>query len=132
VITTTARGDLTIGASGSLAANSVTLATTSNFVSQAGAGAISLEGSGGRWLVYSTNPNLDTDDGLTPAFYQYAATYTIGTHSGTAPAAPGNGFLYSFAPTITITGVTKTYDAATGCRPALRAMRRQGRTPAIA
>ncbi len=113
VMTATAKGNLTIGAGGSLAANSVTLATTSNFLNQAGAGAISLQGSGGRWLVYSTNPNLDTDGGLTPAFYQYAATYTIGADSGTAPAAPGNGFLYIYAPTITITDVTKTYDATT-------------------
>jgi filamentous hemagglutinin family protein len=113
VVTATALGDLTIGAGGSLAANTVTLATQANFINQAGAGAISLQGSGGRWLVYSTNPNLDTDGGLTPNFYQYNAPYTFSPDSGTPPAAAGNGFLYSFAPTITITGVTKTYDATT-------------------
>jgi filamentous hemagglutinin family protein len=111
VITATALGDLTIGAGGSLAANSVTLATKANFFNQAGAGAISLQGSGGRWLVYSTNPNLDVDGGLAPNFFQYNAPYTIGADSGTTPAAPGNGFLYSDAPAIAITGVTRTYDA---------------------
>jgi filamentous hemagglutinin family protein len=104
-------GNLTIGTGGSIAgATGVTLATGANFVNNVGSGAVA--SSGGRWLIYSTNPADDTDGGLTPNFIQYNAPYQ------TAPAvASGNGFLYSLAPTVTITGLTgtveKTYDGTT-------------------
>ena len=112
-VTVGASGDLTIGAGGSASAGGgVTFATSGNFTNDAGAGAISV-GPGSRWLVYSSDPNADADGGLTPTFIQYAATYNIGTLSGTAPAASGNGFLYRLAPQITLTAVTKTYDGTT-------------------
>ena len=38
----------------------------------------------GRWLLYSTDPTLDNDGGLTPAFLQYNAPYNIATLTGTA------------------------------------------------
>lgn len=106
-----ANGNLTIATGASIAgASGVSLATTGNFINQAGAGAVT--SSGGRWLIYSTNPTLDTDDGLAPNFIQYNAP------GGTTPAvSSGNAFLYSVAPTVTLTGLTgnveKIYDGTT-------------------
>ena len=112
-VTAAASGNLRIGGAGSVAAGAgATLATLGNFTNAAGAGAISV-GAGSRWLVYSTDPAADRRGGLTPAFIQYAASYDVGTLTGTAAAAAGNGFLYSLAPTLTVTGVTKTYDGTT-------------------
>ncbi len=105
-------GNLTIAAGAGVTGSSVTLGTSGNFTNNAGAGAISI-GKGGRWLIYSTDPNLDADGGLTPDFIQYAASFTVNALSGTAPAAAGNGFLYSLAPVFKITGVTKVYDSTT-------------------
>ncbi len=88
----------------------VTLATTANFVNNEGAGAVST-GTSAPWLIYSTNPTLDTAGGITPSFIQYNAPYP------TAAVGTGNGFLYSLAPTLSITGltgaVTKVYDGTT-------------------
>jgi len=114
-VTAAASGDLGIGAASSVVGNGgVTLSTQRNFFNAAGASAITV-GAGSRWLVYSSNPNADTDDGLTPNFIQYAATYDVATLTGTAPATTGNGFLYSLAPAaVKVTGVTKTYDGTTG------------------
>jgi len=112
-VTAASVGDLTIGAGGSVAGGAVTLATLGNFANSAGSGAISA-GSGGQWLVYSTNPANDNDGGLTPAFIQYAATYPVGTPgTPTAPDASGNGLLYSIAPQVTVNSVTKVYDGTT-------------------
>ena len=102
---------LTIGAGASVKGGTgVTLSTTANFVNNGGATAVST-GTAAPWLIYSTNPTLDTAGGLTPAFIQYNAP------AATAPAATGNGFLYSLAPTLGITGlngtVSKVYDGNT-------------------
>ena len=78
------------------------------------------------WLVYSTNPANDNDGGLTPDFIQYASTYNVGTLTGTAPATSGNAFLYSVAPTITVTNVTKVYDGTTGMPTAASAYTSSG------
>ncbi|WP_181969921.1 YDG domain-containing protein [Paraburkholderia sp. DHOC27] len=104
-------GNLTIAAGASITGGAgVTLATAANFVNNAGAAAVST-GTAAPWLIYSSDPRLDTAGGLTPSFIQYNAAY------GTTPAASGNGFLYSLAPTITLTGltgsVTKVYDGTT-------------------
>ena len=112
-VTVASAGDLTIGANGSVAGGAVTLATLADFTNDAGSGAITA-GAGSQWLIYSTNPANDNDGGLTPAFIQYAATYPIGTSgTPTTPDASGNGLLYSVAPQITVTGVTKIYDGTT-------------------
>jgi len=112
--TLAASGNLSIGAAGAVSAGGgATLAAQGNFSNASGANAITV-GAGSRWLVYSTDPGADTDGGLRPDFMQYAATYTVGTLAGTAAATTGNGFLYSLAPTLTVTGVTKTYDGTTG------------------
>jgi hypothetical protein len=53
-------GNRTIAVGGSIwGAAGVTLGTSANFVNLAGANAVSA-GSTGTWLVYSTNPTLDT------------------------------------------------------------------------
>ena len=104
-------GNLTLNSAVSGQAG-VTLSTASgNFVNHAGASAVST-GSNARWLVYSTNPGLDTTGGLAPGFIQYDAP------ANTAPIpSTGSGFLYSVAPTVTVTAlsgtVTKTYDGTT-------------------
>jgi trimeric autotransporter adhesin len=108
----TAGGNITLGAASPVLGQAgVTLKTTANFINNAGAGAISV-GSGARWLVYSTNPTQDTTGGLAPSFIQYNAT------GGTSPTpATGSGFLYSVAPSLTVTALsgtpTKTYDGTT-------------------
>ena len=105
----TAAGNLTLGSGVTVAgANGVTLQTTGNFINNAGAGALS--GGVGRWLVYSSDPSADTTGGLAPDFLQYAAT------SGTAPAAAGNGLLYSVTPALSVAlsgTAEKTYDGTT-------------------
>ncbi|CAB3809604.1 YDG domain-containing protein [Paraburkholderia fynbosensis] len=104
-----ARGaNLSIGAGAAITGGTgVTLATSGNFVNNAGSAAVST-GTSAPWLIYSTNPANDTAGGLAPSYVQYNAPY------GTSPAASGNGFLYSLAPTITLTAltgsVTKVYD----------------------
>jgi filamentous hemagglutinin family protein len=84
------------------------LATPGRFVNSAGASALSAVN--GHWRVYSATPADDTRGGLAPDFKQVAAT-TASTVLGT-----GNGFLYSTAPTVTVslTGTTsKVYDRTT-------------------
>ena len=93
--------NLTIASGASVTAATITLAAANNFINQAGAGA--LTATSGRWLVYSTDPTLDTDGGLVPNFVQYAASLS------TTPAQSfGNAFLYGVAPTITVTALSGT------------------------
>lgn len=77
-----------------------------NFVNNAGASALNVGGAG-RWLVYSTTPTADTRGGLSSAFKQYDAT------PSSSVLGTGNGFLYTVAPTITVTligSISKVYD----------------------
>ncbi|MGH8316619.1 MAG: YDG domain-containing protein [Steroidobacteraceae bacterium] len=111
VVMDAAGANLTLGAGGTVSAQGgITLGTGASFVNNAGASALSV-GSGANWLVYSTNPTLDTTGGLTPSFIQYDAAY------GATPVVSGSGFLYSVAPTIIVTGLTgtvsKVYDGTT-------------------
>ena len=104
-------GNLTIASGAAVVGGTgVTLAAAGNFINNAGASAVST-GTAAPWLIYSTNPTLDTAGGLTPNFIQYNAPYA------TAPVGTGNGFLYRLAPTLTITGLTgtvsKVYDGGT-------------------
>jgi len=76
------------------------------FVNSAGAVALSAA-AGGRWLVYSLNPALDTRGGLVYGFKQYDALPVD------AVLGAGNGFLYSLAPSVTaslVGAVSKTYN----------------------
>ncbi|WP_322044431.1 YDG domain-containing protein [Paraburkholderia sp. J67] len=104
-------GNLTIAAGAAITgAAGVVLGTQANFVNNAGSAAVST-GTSAAWRIYSTDPRLDTPGGLVASYIQYNAPF------GTTPAASGNGFLYSLAPTITLTGltgsVTKVYDGTT-------------------
>ena len=104
-----AAGALTLAAGTTVGAGTgITLTTGGAFVNNAGAGALSA--GSGRWLVRSADPANDTDGGLSPDFYQYAAT------AGTTPATSGNGRLFALAPTLAVTlsgTVAKTYDGTT-------------------
>ncbi len=96
-------GDLTLASGGKLQADAgdvVAVADGSgNFVNNSGASAL-VTGTGRRWLVYSTTPDLvagahTEKGGLTSSFRHYGATY-----AGYAPGAvseSGNGFIYSNA-----------------------------------
>lgn len=105
-VTLRAAGSTTIGATASITSTANVLVETGSFVNQGGAGALT---AGGRWLVYSGDPENDTTGELLPDFYQYAAP------AGTMPAAAGNGLLYSVAPSVSIAlgAVTKSYDSTT-------------------
>ncbi len=105
-------GAITINAAASItdshASGILTLATGTAFDNLGGAHALAATGGGGRWLVYSATPASNAIDGLSFGFVQYATSF---------PAAPtpasGNGFLYTLAPTLTVslTGtVSKVYD----------------------
>ncbi|ANH69622.1 YDG domain-containing protein [Mitsuaria sp. 7] len=95
-------------------ATPIVLRAARNFVNQAGATALQA-GNGGAWEVYSVSPLNDTRGGLVADFKQYDARY------GNAVLGTGNGFLYSVAPTLTVSltgSASKVYDgndgAATG------------------
>jgi hypothetical protein len=114
-VTLQSSGDVNIGSGASIsstaAGDAIVVAAGGNFINLAGSAALSA--SIGRWLVYSTDPALDTRGGLDYDFKHYGQTY-----GGSAYAGPGagNGFLYTTAPTITpgLTGsLTKTYDGNT-------------------
>ena len=77
------------------------------FVNPIGSGALNATG-GGRWLVYSNDPALDTRGGLVYGFKQYGAVF-----GDTVLGTTGNGFIMGLTPTVTasLTGpVSKPYD----------------------
>ena len=107
---TGATSDITVPVSKTLTAtgagNAITLAAGSNFINSAGASALS--NPAGRWLIYSTNPtNTLGEELLSPAsnFNRYNCTYTLCNGGVTIPVT-GNGLVYSFVPTLTVTGIT--------------------------
>ncbi|MBL8540125.1 MAG: hypothetical protein JNK68_07110, partial [Betaproteobacteria bacterium] len=106
-LTATAGGGITLNGNVNATAggNSIVLAGTA-FTNDAGPAA--LNPGAGRWLVWSTNPALDSRGGLAYNFKQYNAIFGVTPVLGT-----GNGFLYSIAPAITPTlvgTVSKVYD----------------------
>jgi hypothetical protein len=114
-VTLQSSGDVNLRSGGAIsstaAGDAIVVSAGGNFSNLAGGAALSAVT--GRWLIYSTNPTLDTRGGLAYDFKHYGQTY-----GSTAYAGPGlgNGFLYTTAPTITpgLTGsITKTYDGNT-------------------
>ncbi|MBI2312471.1 MAG: filamentous hemagglutinin N-terminal domain-containing protein [Betaproteobacteria bacterium] len=131
-------GNLTVGASGFTATNSVTLIATGGItldgavtassgtgdaITLSGTsftnnvGALALSPGSGRWLVYSGNPAITNTvkNGLVADFKRYNCTYASGCLTpGTSVPGTGNGFLYSIAPTLAVTAdaKTKTYGDA--------------------
>ncbi|GAA0652491.1 YDG domain-containing protein [Brevundimonas lenta] len=106
-VNVTAASLLRIAAIGQISSAGNIRLTTGTFTNLSGADA--LASSGGNWLVYSANPASDVTGGLVPDFYQYNAA------AGAAPAAAGDGLLYSIAPSVSFTPgtVTRPYDGTT-------------------
>ena len=107
-----------IGSSGSVTTTNgdITIAT-SRFVNNGGASALAAGGTGKHWSVWSENPDPaggstpDVRGGLDFDFIQYNAVWGL-----TTPAATGNAFFYSIAPTADVTfvgPVSKVYDGLT-------------------
>jgi hypothetical protein len=95
--------------SSSATGTDLVLAAGGNFINNAGAAA--LNPNTGRYLVYSTNPALNTLGGLVDTTHRYNRTF-----AGYAPSAvteTGNVFLYSIAPTLSVTAnnATRIYGA---------------------
>ncbi|MGA2027454.1 MAG: CHAT domain-containing protein, partial [Syntrophobacteraceae bacterium] len=101
-----AGGNITLDSG--VTANGIILAASGNFINNYSANA--LNAGSGNWLVYSTDPRLNSLNGLVPNFIQYNALYPA------AAQGSGNGLLYSLAPVVdvSLTGtVSKVYDATT-------------------
>ena len=95
-------------ANSSAAATPLLLQAGRNFINTAGSAA--LQTTSGRWLVYSSSPSADTRGGLSSAFKQYDAT------PASTVLGSGNGFLYTVAPSLTVSlsgNVSKVYDGLT-------------------
>ena len=105
-----ASGDLTVDAAATSGASGNALALVSGgaFADNAGSGALSAPN--GRWLVYSQNPAQDNRGGLAFAFKQYDTAFNgaFGNIQGS-----GDGFVYTLAPVVSLTGLVKTYDGTT-------------------
>jgi len=79
--------------------NAIVLAANSNFINNA-ASNTALSTSNGRWLVYSSDP-ANTTEGFSSYTKRYNRTFSLTPPSSVTET--GNVFLYSIAPTITIT-----------------------------
>jgi len=94
----TASGNISFGASGSItssaAGNAIVLASGGDFINNNGSAALSTPS--GRWLVYSTTPVNDFDNGLRNAFRHFSCAY------GSCQNIPGagSGLLYSYTLTL--------------------------------
>lgn len=103
-------------ATSSTGANALRLVAGRNFLNNAGADALAV-GAGARWLVYSTDRTGTTNEESLPGtFNRYGCTFAGGCAVGVNTPGTGNGFLYSFAPTLTVTGLTannREYDTTT-------------------
>jgi len=90
------------------------LSTSGNFINSFGATALQT-GAGGRWIVYSSNPGLDTPGGLSQAQTIYGQTYATEA-PGTVPNTSQNTWIYSAINlgtiTITASGQTVGYGTA--------------------
>ncbi len=85
--------------------NSIVLAAGGNFInndSNDGAGALNAGTGTARYLVYSTDPSLNTMGGLSDAG-KHVFNKTYSNYAPGSVTQTGNLFLYSLAPTITVT-----------------------------
>ena len=104
-----AAGGITLTANGRLQADAggvvVSTEGAGEFINLGGASAL-VVGSGSRWLVYSSTPDLvpgvaTVKGGLSSAFRRYGATF--GSYAPGAVNESGNGYIYSAAaPTLTV------------------------------
>jgi filamentous hemagglutinin family protein len=102
--------DLTLDAPVTSTAGNITLVAGRNFINN-NASNTGIVASTGRYLVYSTNPSNSTE-GMTGYSKHYDQTYVSG--STPAYASSGSWFVYSIAPTITISASASsiTYGSA--------------------
>ncbi|MDB5967390.1 MAG: filamentous hemagglutinin N-terminal protein [Polaromonas sp.] len=112
VRTTGAASDLTVAnavSAGSTASDALVLAAGRNFVnSSAGATPLST-GSGGRYLVYSTDPTANTFGGMTSPGNAFNRSYDAnGPADALMTSIAGNRFVYSVQPTLDVSGDNKT------------------------
>jgi filamentous hemagglutinin family protein len=100
----TLSGNIALGSSGSISSsasgNAITLAASDGNFTNGNSSSSALSATGGRWLVYSTNPASDNDGALSNSFRRFSCTY-----GGSCPSIPasGNGLLYSYTPYLTAT-----------------------------
>ncbi|SNT17662.1 MULTISPECIES: MBG domain-containing protein, partial [unclassified Azospirillum] len=112
----TAGGTLTIasgaGVSASGTGDALVLAANGSFSNNGGATALSV-GGGGRFLVFSTSP-VSTSTGGVDALPLYNRSYDFSGRSHAAIANSGSRFVYSYAPTLTVTpdSFSHTYSGA--------------------
>ncbi len=85
-----------------------------NLINNVGASAFSTAGA--RWLLYADTLTDLTQGALAHDFRRYGCNYDTGCAVGVSVPASGNGVVYGFTPTLTISGVTannKVYDGTT-------------------
>ncbi len=110
-------GNITLSSGAALsstaAGDAMILAAAGNFINNSGSATPITVTGGGRYLVYSTSPLLDTLG--TPAITRPNKRYNFSYGASTAGLFSGaSGFLYSVAPSISVAadaGQTKTYGA---------------------
>lgn len=110
-------GNLTLASgaavSASGAGDALVLAANGTFTNNGGSSALTV-GGGGRFLVFSTSPLTSSTGGIS-ALPLYNRSFAFDTRTYTAVSNSGNRFVYSYAPTLTVTPdtATRTYDGAT-------------------
>ena len=122
-LTVGALGSLRLGANAQItAAGDISLGTLTRFINES-VNPNALDSSGGSWRVFSGNQNpfegatADVAGGLNYQFKAYGVSpenLADNFHSFVAPGQ--DGFVYAFAPTLTVTStgpVTKVYDGTT-------------------
>ncbi len=100
-----------VSASG--AGDALVLAASGTFTNNGGASALTV-GGGGRFLVFSTSPLTSSTGGIS-ALPLYNRSFAFDTRTYTTVSNSGSRFVYSYAPTLTVTPdtVTRTYSGAT-------------------
>lgn len=110
-------GNLTLASGASVSANgtgdALVLAANGTFTNSAGSSALSVTG-GGRFLVFSNSP-LTSSTGSISALPLYNRSFTFADRTYSAVSNSGSRFVYSYAPTLTVTPdtVSRTYTGST-------------------
>jgi hypothetical protein len=112
VRTTGAASDLTVAnavGAGSTASDALVLSAGRNFVNSSAGTTPLTTGSGGRYLVYSTDPAANTFGGMTSPGNAFNRSYAAnGPADPSMTSIAGNRFVYSVQPTLNVSGDNKT------------------------
>jgi filamentous hemagglutinin family protein len=102
-----ALGIIQIGVGGTLSSSGGDITLSANVIDNAsGANPFNTTG---RWLVYTSDPALNTLGSITPTFKRYNCTYAGGClTTGTSVPTTGNGLLYAVAPTLAIDALAQS------------------------